>query len=316
MNKLVILIILSVLITAIVAGGGIYVLQKSIFEKEKQQLQQQINQLDQRIKQLLGQDDEDDDNVRTNCNDGGDCQKYYGCESMFCANNNPINQQISAKLSSGCDPTIYDPSGAWESCECIDQICQFLEDTTASWQIYRNIAMGIELKIPNNWTVSTHHGEDPATTYSPAFSSDCDFDAGERCFSLGISTGGYDKNKSLKDYHIGLNQLDISEDTILIDNEEALVLEKYDTLYTYSVIDKVTVDEKGQRRTYYKNIMGHPRIYVYTTHNEVVYHMIASERGQDGKTIKTSNDWQYKNIFETILSTIKFFDPLEIDITD
>lgn len=54
-NKLLISIILSVLITAIVVGGGVYLLQKSAFEKEKQQMQQQINSLNNQISKLSSQ---------------------------------------------------------------------------------------------------------------------------------------------------------------------------------------------------------------------------------------------------------------------
>ena len=52
MNKLTISIILSILITAIVIGGGVYLYQKNIFKKEKQQLQSQIDDLNNQIMRL------------------------------------------------------------------------------------------------------------------------------------------------------------------------------------------------------------------------------------------------------------------------
>jgi hypothetical protein len=165
-------------------------------------------------------------------------------------------------------------------------------DPTADWQTYTNEKYGYSFKYPSDWKVEAENGEDPTTTFSPSFSSPCNFNNDGRCTNLTLALGGKYKEGQNLEYYFNINIQDIvSKRDIVVGGEKALEI-KYHLAKEY-------VGHEGE-----------PAIEIKAIHNKNV---LTIQYGEQQST--SLSELKYENIFDQILSTFKFTDQASINYT-
>ena len=167
-------------------------------------------------------------------------------------------------------------------------------DPTNNWKTYLDSdKLKISFKYPPEWSV----GVEPHTA-SLVLSSPCDYEKGQRCVTLQISTEAFERGRKLEDYFdFDFNgkwpdQI-IERKKLSVGGEEALAIEYFQGNYFYGSS---------------KNEGGRVSIMVKIARKQTVYTISFSEEGKDIDLIKISGVRENKVIFNQVISTFKFLD--------
>lgn len=179
---------------------------------------------------------------------------------------------------------------------------RFLDNTqttgTENWKTYINTAYQYNIKYPPDWTIEVKGDADINTFSAPYLNSPCNYEEGDRCGQIGISIEEYDNTKTLDDY-FKITTTEPWPDKIFnktpikLDNEEGLKMDWFLNNYFYGS----GKDEHGLVLSTIKLI-----------HLDKIYSFSITETGKDRAKITSINDWKNKNLYDQILSTLKFIE--------
>lgn len=169
--------------------------------------------------------------------------------------------------------------------------------STKDWKTFES-EFKYSLNYPNDWTVAAPGESDPTRFYNPGFDSPCNFDSGEICSQMYISSVPYGadrilgkgypvidpENKFSPDFYINPSDKVINKIDLNVGGEPAVGFEHFRSNYA------------GSTKWEYVVVFNHNNTRFTITYDELLI----------GNPNNTPLDWQHKNIFNTILSTFKF----------
>jgi hypothetical protein len=167
---------------------------------------------------------------------------------------------------------------------------------TSNWVTFES-NYKYSIKYPSDWKASGPGGVDPKTFYNPVFDSVCNYDNGDLCMQVFISSvpygpladlsAGYPEvnptNKFAPDFIINSKDKTLNQENLIVDGEKAIGFEYFQSQYAGTKWQYVVVFDHNSTR--------------YT---------ITYEETQKGKNVITPSDWKNKQIFDVMLSTFKF----------
>ena len=168
---------------------------------------------------------------------------------------------------------------------------------TDSWLTFTNKEYKYSFRYPPDWKIFSDHNADPAYAYIVNLSDACNYDGGERCGGLQFVRRTRDEGKNLEDYYnftFSGRWPDriIETKNILLDEEQALSIESFDGNWG-AIVD-------GQRGIIVQSIKAF--------HNDQIFSLDIYEQGQDQGSIKSSSDWENREILNQIISSFRFED--------
>jgi hypothetical protein len=156
-------------------------------------------------------------------------------------------------------------------------------------KIYENKLHHYSLEYPSDWEIGGAQNVILANYDSPVLNSPCTENQQARCAQLDIKTGKSDSAKNFDPFFVinldGSNPDKITNKaSTTINNEAAIGFELLQT-----------------------NITGSSLLsYVLVTYHNNIKYTFRYEEYQQGITILTAKDWQYKAIFDQIISSFRF----------
>jgi len=164
---------------------------------------------------------------------------------------------------------------------------------TSNWKTF-NSSYGYSIEYPSGWTIAAPGGANPKIFYDPILNSPCNYDNGDLCVQIFISSTPYgpaadhnyaysvidESNKFAPDFIIGSSDKTSNKINFKVDGDDALGFEYFqaNTKWQYVVV----FDHNSTRYT------------------------ITYEEQQKGQSVIMPKDWKDKNILDTMLSTFKF----------
>ncbi len=156
----------------------------------------------------------------------------------------------------------------------------------SNWKSF-NSSYEYSIKYPVGWTVGAPGGASPEDIPEPVFDSPCNYDKGDRCLQMFISSDKYDPkgsgDKFSPSFIIGSADKTQNQINLTVDGESAIGFNYFQGNYI------------GTRWQYV----------VVFTHNSMKY-TLTYEESQKGVGVITPADWKNKQLFDQILSTFKF----------
>lgn len=173
----------------------------------------------------------------------------------------------------------------------------FKTNDTGKWTTFTS-QFGYSIKYPSGWEVSAPGLIDPKDFYVPVFSSSCNFDAGDICSSIMISSVLYGKKKIESGFYPQINEKDkFSPDFVIVKND--------------IIVNKVNLELDSQPAVGFEhfrsNYSGSTKWeYVVVSDHSNTRYTITYEESVKNSPHNAPKDWQNKDLFDSILDTFKF----------
>lgn len=167
---------------------------------------------------------------------------------------------------------------------------------TSNWQTFDS-AYGYTIKYPESWTANAPGWADPTLFNNPVFNSPCNYNEGDRCMQVFVSSVPYGPDT---DPNMGYEMID--ETNKFMPNFIINTSDKTDN------VEALKVDGVEARGFEYfqSQYFGTRWLYVVVFDRNNVRYTITYEEQQKDKGVITPNDWENKKVFDTMISTFKF----------